>query len=139
MELYYAYLRLLIAFPLVILLAYFGLRLFLSRFSPSMGGGKRVKVLERTALNSKSYIYLVKVGNQYLLLASTASTVTLLKDLGEVCEEELYINEEFQGTGEAVPPNFATVMEEVKKRVKGKGNPFSNFWHRLFPIKRDKE
>ena len=49
MELYYAYLRLLVAFPLVIALIYFGLRFLMPYFAPALGMGRRMKVVERLA------------------------------------------------------------------------------------------
>lgn len=80
--LYDHYLRLLIAFPLVVILTYFCLRFFLPRFAPSLGMGRRIQVVERAALNNRTFLYIIKVGKDYLLLASTGGGVTLLKDLG---------------------------------------------------------
>jgi flagellar biogenesis protein FliO len=89
MELFYAYLRLLVAFPLVIVLIYFGLRFLMPYFAPSLGLGRRLKVVERLALNNRTFLYVVNVDKQFLLLAATPNAVTLLKDLGEEWDESL--------------------------------------------------
>lgn len=118
MELYYAYLRLLIAFPLIIALIYFGLRFLLPYCTPAFGGGaRRIKVVERAALNNRAFLYIVKVDDQYLLLAATINSVTLLKELGEKKEASL---------AEALPRaqissepfSFAAVLQGLREKSK---------------------
>lgn len=87
MELVYAYLRLLVAFPLVIALIYFGLRFLVPYFAPSLGRESRLKIVERLPLNNRAFIYVVSVDEHYFLLAATPNAVTLLKDLGEEWEK----------------------------------------------------
>lgn len=93
MDLYIAYLRLFIAFPLVMALAYWGLRFLLPRFAPVWGAGKRIQVVERAALHSRAFLYVVKVGEDYLLLAVTQGSITFLKDLGPSWAENSILTE----------------------------------------------
>ena len=119
MELYSAYLRLLVAFPLVMILAYWGLRFLLPRFAPALGMGKKIQVVERVALHPRAFLYIVKVGEDYFLLAATHSSVTLLKDLGRAWAEDSLLTE----TGTAPPSpeplswgSFAGLLEKLKDR-----------------------
>lgn len=111
MELYYAYLRLLVAFPLVIVLIYFGLRFLMPYFAPALGMGRRMKVVERLALSNRTFLYVVKVDDAYLLLAATPNAVNLLKELGEDWEESL------QGVPEQhMPLSFAGILRGIRER-----------------------
>lgn len=129
LELYYAYLRLLIAFPLVIALAYWGLRYLLPRFAPAWGMGKKIRVVERTALHSRAFLYVVKVGENYFLLAATHSSITLLKDLGRSWEEN-FLPAETEAGIETEPGDFSREPElpgwssfaGLLKKLKEKGN-----------------
>lgn len=114
METYYAFLRLLVAFPLVLILAYFGVRFFLKRYGPAFSLGRRVQVIERVALDSRTYLYVVKVGDEYLLLSSGQGGVMLLKELGTELPEEQPLERE--GAGGDLS-SFAGIMEQVKRRV----------------------
>ncbi|MGI6307386.1 MAG: FliO/MopB family protein [Dethiobacteria bacterium] len=117
MELYAAYLRFFVAFPLVMILAWFGLRFLLPRFAPMLGMGRRIQVLERVALHSRAYLYVVKVGEDYFLLAAAPGSVTLLKDLGPDWAE----NSLLQETGCMAPRrpesltrgSFASLLERL--------------------------
>ncbi len=83
MDLYLAYLRLFLAFPLVLLLIFFCFRYIIPRFAPALGMGGSVQVVERIALTSRTMLFVVRAGDEYLLLASSANGVTLLKVLEE--------------------------------------------------------
>jgi flagellar biogenesis protein FliO len=83
MDLYLAYLRLFLAFPLVLLLIFFCFRYIIPRFAPALGMGGSVQVVERIALTSRTTLFVVRAGDEYLLLASSANGVTLLKVLEE--------------------------------------------------------
>ena len=83
MDLYFAYLRFFLAFPLVILLIYLCFRYVIPRFAPALGMGGNVQIMERVVLNTRTTLFVVRVGDEYLLLASSANGVTLLKSLGK--------------------------------------------------------
>ena len=125
MELYAAYLRFFVAFPLVMILAWFGLRFLLPRFAPMLGMGRRIQVLERVALHSRAYLYVVKVGEDYLLLAAAPGSVTLLKDLGPDWAENSLLQETgLYGSQEAGifnPGSFASLLELGYKGNNWKG------------------
>ncbi len=110
-----AYLRLLVAFPLVIILAYYGLRYLQKYFGPALSMGRRVQVVERTALNARSFLYLVRVGDVYLLLGSTPAGISLLKDLGEHWEAGLPApnGEDVSGEGALT---FSGLLSRLKER-----------------------
>ncbi|HAP32652.1 MAG TPA: hypothetical protein DCQ14_06350 [Firmicutes bacterium] len=86
-EVNYAFFRLFIAFPIVILLIYGVLRYLLPRFMQPAGYSKNIKILESAALNPRTHLYIVQIKNHYLLLASSSGEVRLLKDLGETWRE----------------------------------------------------
>lgn len=117
MEIYYAYLKLLVALPVVILLAYYGLPLVMRRFAPSLGMGRRVQVIERTALNARTFLYVVKAGKNYLLLAVSQAGVTLLKDLGDDWEEGYEEEMALEGAQEQL--NFGEVLGKLKGKKAG--------------------
>ena len=119
MELYVAYLRLLIAFPLVMILAYWGLRFLLPRLAPVWGTGKRIQVVERTALHSRAFLYVVKVGEDYFLLATTQNSVTFLKDLGQSWLEDSPLTEAdsaFHGPEPFGRRGFAGLLEKLRAK-----------------------
>lgn len=109
------YLRLLVALPLVLLLAYYGLRYLLKSFGPAFQMGRRVQVVERTALNARTFLYVIRVGNSYLLVSSSPSGVNLLKDLGDNWEEEYPLELAGQTAGEE-SLTFAGLLSRIKER-----------------------
>lgn len=82
MDLYNSYLRLFIYFPLVLFLIYFILRVLLRRLGPSLHYQSRIQVIERIMISPRVFIMIVKIGDDYLLISSSATGVSLLKDLG---------------------------------------------------------
>ena len=119
MELYKVYLRLLLVYPLIIVLAYFGLRFFLHRFAPAFGLGRRVQVLERTALNNRTFLFVVKVDEDYLLIGVSAYTIALLKELGPDWGKDFYDNKEGEPpAGEGRLPSFTALLQRLRD---GKG------------------
>ena len=118
MELFYAYLKLFVAFPAVMVLLYFTLRYLLPRFAPALGMGRRLRVIERLALNNRTFLYVVNLDKQYLLLAATPHTVTLLKDLGEDWDDPLQdLSETVVNPPELLP--FAGVLRKITHKIKG--------------------
>ncbi|HHU76071.1 MAG TPA: flagellar biosynthetic protein FliO [Firmicutes bacterium] len=81
MGLYDSYLRIFVYLPLVLLFLYLLLQLF-KHLSPSLGYQGRIYVVEKVMISPRVLLLVVKVGEEYLLLSSAASGVTLLKELG---------------------------------------------------------
>lgn len=119
MDLYGAYLRFFVFFPLVMLLAYFGLRFLLPRYAPLLGAGRKIQVLEKVALHSRACLYVVRAGENYLLLAVVPGNVTLLKDLGPDWAAS-YMQQE-TGSVDSEGPE-ALSFTGLWKRLRDKGN-----------------
>ena len=119
MELYGAYLRFFVFFPLVMVLAYFGLRFLLPRYAPLWGVGRNIQVLEKVALHSRAHLYVVRAGEDYLLLAVVPGNVTLLKDLGPDWAAE-YLQQETGAVDSRGPE--ALSFTGLWKKLKDRGN-----------------
>ena len=118
MELYYAYLRLLIAFPLIIVLIYFVLRYLLPHCLPAWGAPRRIKVVERAPLTNRAFLYIVKVDDRYFLLAATINSITLLKELGEN-KEPSFAETLQQARAFGEPCSLAAVLQGIAEKGKG--------------------
>jgi flagellar biosynthetic protein FliO len=120
MEIYSAYLKLLIVFSFTIALTYFCLRFFLQRFGSVFGMGRRIKVMERVVLGTRAHLYVVKVGDEYLLIASAPNGITLLKELGKGWEEDGHGEELIGKNADRNFLSFKTIINRitVKKRNK---------------------
>lgn len=82
-EIIFAFIRTLIALPLVVALAYVVIKYGLARRGLAQGGssgGRRMRVVEQLPLGPKGLLSLVEVGGKYYLLAQTESGFTLLKE-----------------------------------------------------------
>jgi flagellar biogenesis protein FliO len=121
-ETYYAFFRLFIAFPIVILLIYGVLRYLLPRYLQPAGYSKNIKILESAALNPRTHLYIVRIKNHYLLLASSSGEVSVLKDLGETWRE---------GSPEPEP-------EHDGPESSGTRSPFLERIAGFFPTRRDR-
>lgn len=128
MELYKAYLRLLVAFPLVILLAYFGLRFLLPRLAPDWSAGRKIRVVEKTALHPRAFLYVVQVDKNYFLLAVTQTNVAFLKDLGRTWADDpppMEREDDPQSPEPSMRGSFAGLLERLRSKGnqwKGPGN-----------------
>jgi len=106
--------RMVFALGLVMALAYFSLRLGLPRLYPSGTEKKIVSVIERTALAPKVWVYVVKVGEELLLVGVNGTSITYLKELppelGEGMEE-----------GDMGPKDLKDFGELLKAKLKKEG------------------
>jgi flagellar biosynthetic protein FliO len=78
------FLRMMLAVVIVIVLG--AAALYLSRkVLPRMthAGGREIRIVETACLGPRKAIHLVEVGNQRLLIASTAENVTMLTSVGD--------------------------------------------------------
>ncbi|MDO9593090.1 MAG: flagellar biosynthetic protein FliO [Erysipelotrichaceae bacterium] len=75
-----SYIKLFLAFPAIILLAYFSLRLS-ARFSQGVSRGETLRVVEKVALHKNQYLLIVKAGTAYHLMSSTDHEIKLLRSL----------------------------------------------------------
>ncbi|MBO8137502.1 MAG: flagellar biosynthetic protein FliO [Desulfotomaculum sp.] len=88
-EILFAFIRTLIALPLVLLLAYLVIRYGLARRGPvqANGTGRRMRVIEQLPLGSKGVLNLVEVGGKYYLLAQSENGFTLVKEFDTLPDE----------------------------------------------------
>jgi len=87
-DLIWAVVRLLVALPLVLGMAYLILKYGLARRYATSPGGRRMKLVEQLPLGPKTVLSLVALGNRYYLLAHQDHTVQLIKELDELPELE---------------------------------------------------
>ena len=115
-----SYLRLFIFFPLVILLIFILSRYAMRWFMPSSQRGSRIYIVDRAAVSPKTLLLVVKVGEDYFLLASGANGLTYLKDLGRNWEDTPAPGEDV-GNGNII--KFEDLFSSLRNKLSGrKGN-----------------
>ena len=77
-----SFLRLFVALPVVILLAYISLK-FGNKYFKKMNNGKLLNVVETVPVYSKAAISVVKIGEEYHVLGVTEANIVDLKTLDE--------------------------------------------------------
>ena len=117
MEIYWAYLRVFLALPLVIVLLFFFFRFLKAHSSSLLGSGGRIKVLERVPLGGKAFLYVVRVGEEYLLFSGNGSELKLVKML----PPELYIGQGEKPVEDPAgsPLAFSDLLNKVKRQGMG--------------------
>jgi len=82
-ELIFAFIRTIIALPVVVGLAYVVIKYGLARRGLAQGGtgGRRMRVVEQLPLGAKGLLHLVEVGDKYYLLAQSENGFTMIKEL----------------------------------------------------------
>ncbi|OPY57461.1 MAG: Flagellar biosynthesis protein, FliO [Pelotomaculum sp. PtaU1.Bin035] len=83
-DLIWAVVRLLVALPLVLGLAFLLLRYGLARRYVTTPGNRRMKLVEQLPLGPKTILSLVALGERYYLLAHQDNAVNLIKELNEL-------------------------------------------------------
>ncbi|WP_051688350.1 FliO/MopB family protein [Desulfofalx alkaliphila] len=81
-DILFAFIRTLIALPLVVLLAYLVIKYGLARRGMVQRGpgGRRMRVLEQIPLGAKAMISLVELGGRYYLFSHSETEIKLLKE-----------------------------------------------------------
>lgn len=87
-DLVWAMVRVLVALPLVLGLAYLVLKYGIARRYVMTTGNRRMRLVEQLPLGPKATLSLVTLGEAYFLLAHQDSSITLIKELGELPELE---------------------------------------------------
>lgn len=80
--------RLVLALPVVLGLAYLALKYGLARRFAITSGNRRMKLVEQLPLGPKAVLSLVSLGGRYYLLAHQDNSVTLIKELGTLPEPD---------------------------------------------------
>lgn len=86
-EMVKAFVRMAVALPLVVVLAYLAVRYGLARQPFVVARGRRMRVLEQVPLGPKAFLVLVQVGRTYYLLACCEGPVTVIKEMDAPPEE----------------------------------------------------
>lgn len=81
-DLVFAFIRIMIALPVVVGLAYLVIKYGLARrYATQRGpGGRRMRAVEQMPLGTKGLLHLVEVGDKYYLLAQSESSFTMIKE-----------------------------------------------------------
>ncbi|MBM7854220.1 flagellar protein FliO/FliZ [Desulfohalotomaculum tongense] len=87
-EVLYAFVRTLLALPLVLVLAYLLIKYGIARRGTVYTGGhrRRMRVVEQMPLGAKGWLSLVEVGGRYYLLAHSENGFTLVKEYDSLPE-----------------------------------------------------
>ncbi|HOV80424.1 MAG TPA: flagellar biosynthetic protein FliO [Bacillota bacterium] len=151
-DLVWAVVRLLVALPLVLALAYLVLKYGLARRFVVTPGIRRMKLLEQLPLGPKTTLSLVMLGGRYYLFAHQDNAVLLVKEMEELPEPEEYkagdivdftpraVREydSFQGAGDLYASGGSvTYNKSVLKGLAGRLLKTGGFLKgRLFAVKR---
>jgi flagellar protein FliO/FliZ len=80
----WAFVRLVISLPVVLLLAYFGIRYASARRFYGLSGERRMRLVEQLPIGPKGFLTLVEVGGRYYLLAQQEASITLIKEFDQI-------------------------------------------------------
>lgn len=128
-ELVWAVVRLCVALPLVLLLAYVVLKYGLSRRYAVLPGKSRMKLVEQLPLGPKATLSLVALGDKYYLLAHQDNAVSLVKELEELPVTQKVSAEKIM---ELTPRSVSEIDQyPAGGRPEGIGGPV---WERLAQI-----
>jgi flagellar protein FliO/FliZ len=119
-EILFAFIRTIIALPLVLLLAYVVIKYGLARRGLAKGdqGGRRMRVVEQMPLGPKGLLSLVEVGGKYYLLAHTETGVTVVEEYDNLPEPL------------ALENNFAESLPDFRQLLKFKMKQQSDVKHK---------
>ena len=87
-DLIWAVVRLLVALPLILGMAYLVLKYGLARRYMVTTGNRRMKLVEQLPLGPKTTLSLIALGGKFYLLAHQDNSVSLVKELDELKEPE---------------------------------------------------
>lgn len=87
-DLIWAMVRLVVALPLVLGLAYMVIKYGLARRYMAPAGKRRMKLVEQLSLGPKATLSLVELGGKFYLLAHQDNCISLVKEISELKEPE---------------------------------------------------
>lgn len=92
-EIFISFLKLLVALPVVVLLAYLSLRLG-KVYMRSMHKGKNIRIIETVNINNRAFISIAKLGKEYFALGVSEEKINVLKKFDEEESAEILKNEQ---------------------------------------------
>ena len=88
-----------------------------SGFAVFRGGSSRIEVLDRASLGKEQALLVVKAGERYLLLGSTAAGLALLAELTKEEGENWNPPTPPDGPEPAKPPTFRALMQRLREKT----------------------
>lgn len=103
--------KLILALPVVVLLAYLSLRMTAS-VSARAGMSANLEVLEKKALSKNQFLYIIKAGASYHLMAGTDHSMTLIRDMSP---EELKAREAIPQEADRFKEVLSAALSKVRR------------------------
>ena len=113
-DIYWYFLKLIFALPVVLFLAYYIVKFGLSRRFHLTGKGRSMQVIEQLPLGPKSVLSIVQVGQFYYLLAQQENGIVMLEKTDHLPETVITNNHSQGGWSD----NFKTVLAEKLSGLK---------------------
>ena len=85
-------------------------------FMTLRGGGSRIQILDRAVLGRDQALLVVRAGQRYLLLGSTAAGLTLLAELTKEEGEHWNPPAPSEGPEQAKPLDFRALMQRLREK-----------------------
>ncbi|MTI65711.1 MAG: flagellar biosynthetic protein FliO [Firmicutes bacterium] len=110
----FSFLKLLVALPIVVILAYISLRLS-NKYLMKYNKGKNMKIIEKIPLHNKSSLCIAKLGEKYVVLGVSENNIQVLTELKED-EIEKYSQEGKYDFKEALLENYKKLRKGMLKK-----------------------
>lgn len=104
------FLTALVIFIFVLAITWFTTR-YIANFQKQSMSGRNIEVIETTRITPNKHLQIIKVGEQYLLIAVCKDTVTMLAQLDG---EQLIMG----NTDSTIPMNFSDILKKAKNKIK---------------------
>lgn len=109
-QLFWAVIKLLVALPVVIAITYWVIRYGLGAQFRSANPAASLRVVDRAMLTPKSFIAVVRVDQEYLVVAGGEKEVSLIARLEHYPETSL-------PSPELLPPKLTDVYHTIRRRL----------------------
>ncbi len=119
-DLVWAVVRLFVALPLILGLAYLILKYGLSRRYPVAGGKPRMKLVEQLPLGPKTTLSLVAFNGKHYLFAHQDNTIKLVKELDELADAEEIIEQGMEQFTPRTAREFDKLLRSMASGAPGK-------------------
>lgn len=114
MESFLQFCTVLIIFIFVLLITWASTK-WIANAQKGLKNGSNIEIIETQSLAANKYLQIIKVGDQYLLIAVCKDTVTML---AEIPAEQIQISEESK-TGTA---DFKKILDVAKRSIPNRKN-----------------
>ncbi|MTI69474.1 MAG: flagellar biosynthetic protein FliO [Firmicutes bacterium] len=110
-----SFIKLLIALPIVVILAYISLRLS-NKYLMKYNKGKNMKIIEKIPLHNKSSLCIAKLGEKYVVLGVSENNIQVLTELSENEIKECVKDDGEYNFKEALLKNYKKLRKGMKNR-----------------------